>query len=150
MDINSVVKKYVELRDEKTVLAEKQKEDMRPINEKMDVIEQWLMGQMNEMGVDSLKTPSGIPYKATTKSVKMQDAEAFKAFVFRPVIDALNNYDPTLGFPDIMSLLQGGVRWDMIDFRAGKKGICEHIEETGEVPPGVSVEQFQQINIRRS
>ena len=152
MDIKEVVEKYISLRDQKAQIAERHKAELAPVNESMEVIEKWLLKEMEKMGVESLKTPAGTPYKAVTKSVKMQDPESFKRFVFAPVIDAFNNWANTFGgeVPDIASLLQGGVLWDMIDFRAGKKGVTDYIEQTGEVPSGVEVSQFTTINIRRA
>lgn len=149
MDINEVVKKYISLRDESTVISERHKEELRPIFESMNVIETWLLQEMEKMGVDSLKTPSGTPYKAVSKSVKMADPESFKAFCFAPVIEAFKNLNiPNM--PDILGLLTAGIRWDIIDFRPLKSGVNELINETGNVPPGVSVDQFTKINIRRS
>lgn len=146
-DLNTVVKKYIELRDDLAMQAAEAAERAKPAQEAMAVIETYLLREMEKMGVDSLKTPSGTPYKAVSKSVKLQDAESFKKFVFAPVVDALSKLP---NMPDIMALLTAGIRWDMIDFRAGKKGIVEHLEETGEVPPGITFDSFTKINIRRS
>ena len=145
--LNDVVAKYVSLRDEAGEIAKRHAAELAPYSEKMDTIEQWLLKEMDRMGVDSLKTPSGTPYKAVSKSVKMADGEAFRQFVFAPVVDAMKHVP---GAPDMLALLQGGVRWDCVDFRCGKKGILEHIESTGEVPAGVSIDSFTKVNIRRS
>ncbi len=152
IDIRSVVEKYIELRDQRASIAERHKAELAPISESMEIIEKWLLKQMEEMGVDSLKTPAGTPYKAITKSVKMADAEAFKRFVFAPLIDALASAATAQGMqlPDIYSLLQSGVFWDMIDFRCGKKGIVEYTEQNGQIPPGVTMDSFTTINIRRA
>lgn len=148
-DIKAVVERYIQLRDEKASIAERHKTELSPIVEGMDVIERWLLAQMDQMGVDSLKTTAGTPYKAVTKSVKMIDPEAYKRFVFEDVIDAMERIDPT-NMPDMMGLLTNSIKWDLIDFRPLKKGVTELIEETGELPPGLEVSQFQTINIRRS
>ena len=151
-DIKSVVEKYIALRDEKAAIAERQKAELAPLNESMEIIEKWLLAQMDAMGVDSLKTPAGTPYKAITKSVKMVDSEAFKRFVFSPLIDALSTAATSQGMqlPDLNGLLASGVFWDMIDFRCGKKGVVEYTEQNGTLPPGVTMDSFTTINIRRA
>ena len=156
-NIEEVTAKYIELRDRKTELAKRQSEEMRPLNEAMNSIESWLMEQMNTLGVDSFKTASGTPYKATQNSVKLADAGAFKGHVFAPAIEALVNYLGASGHPllpvdrtAIEQCLQEKIRWDMVDFRAGKKGILEEFEQTQVLPPGVQLESFSVVNIRRS
>lgn len=149
-DIGEVVKKYISLRDEQATIGERHKAEMAPYNEQMEVIEKWLLKEMEKMGVDSLKTPSGTPYKAVTKSVKMSDPQAFKDFVFA---DAVTHISSIMGegFDNIVKqTLLDDIKWDMIDFRAGKKGIQEYATETGAIPPGVTIDQFTTINIRRA
>ena len=152
LDIKSVVERYIALRDEKAAVAERHKAELAPITEAMETIEKWLLAQMDTMGVDSLKTPAGTPYKSITKSVKMADPEAFKRFVFSPLVEALGNAATSQGMqlPDLYSLLSSGVFWDMIDFRCGKKGVVEYTEQNGTLPPGVTMDSFTTINIRRA
>lgn len=152
-NVNDVVKKYVELRDARDEESKAFSEAMKAkYNEPMEVIEKILLREMERMGVDSLKTPSGTPYKAVQKSVKMADAQEFKAFVFKPLIDSIAQYISSIGgqVPDLQGLLQQGALWDMIDFRCGKKGVVEYAEENGQLPPGVTLDQFTSINIRRA
>ena len=115
------------------------------------------MIQMNELGVDSFKTASGTPYKANANSVKMTDAGAFKGHVFAPALEAINHYLCAVGYPiqsadvqAIDSCLREKPRWDMVDFRPGKKGILEYLENYDQLPPGVQVETLSKVNIRRS
>jgi hypothetical protein len=152
-NVNDVVKKYIELRDAREVETKAFSATMaEKYGSPMETIEKWILSFLESNGIDNIKTPSGTPYKAVTKSVKMADPQAFKEFVFKPVIDALNSWAATTGaaVPDIMSLLHQGALWDMIDFRAGKKGVVEYAEETGAIPPGVTLDQFTTLNIRRT
>jgi len=155
--IEDVTAKYIELRDRKAQIAKRQQEELAPINKAMEDIETYLMAQMNALGVDSFKTASGTPYKANTNSVKLIDAGAFKGHVFAPALEAMHHYLSATGhhlqavdLQAMESCLQEKARWDMVDFRAGKKGILDHLENTDELPPGVAVETFSVVNIRRS
>lgn len=142
-----VVKKYIDLRDEQAAISEKFKAELAPGAEQMETIEKYLMAHMDKEGLDSIKTPNGTPYKVISKSVKAIDMEAFKLFALQPAIDALSNLP---NMPDIVALLTAGIRWDMLDFRPLKKGVVEYTEESGQLPPGLTIDNFTKINIRRS
>lgn len=155
--VEEVTKKYIELRDRKAELAKKQQLELAPLNEAMSSIEAWLMDQMNALGVENFKTASGTPYKANSNSVRMDDPLAFKRCIFLPAVDGIYHYLCAVGhsiqpadLEAITSLLQEKPRWDMVDFRAGKKGILEYQEQNNALPPGVSVETTSVINVRRS
>ncbi len=152
-NINDIVAKYIELRDSRDVESKAFQEAMAvKYNQPMETIEKVLLREMERMGVDSVKTPSGTPYKAVTKSVKMSDASAYKQYIFKPLIDVLTHLILSTGgeVPDLQALLTSGPKWDMVDFRPLKKGVVEHTEETGQLPPGVTMDTHTTINIRRS
>lgn len=155
--IEEVTAKYIELRDRKAAIVKEQSEVLKPINGAMEAIETFLMAQMNALGVDSFKTSAGTPYKANSNSVKLTDAGAFKGHVFAPAVDQIYHYLAALGHAvqpadreAMAMMLRDGARWDMVEFRAAKKGIMESVEQTDRLPPGVSVETFSVVNVRRS
>ena len=156
--IEEVVNRYIALRDEAAVIAKRHKEELAPINDKMEKIETWLLAKMNQDGVDSYKTPVGTPYKSVTNSVTLEDSHVFKQFVLVPGAKAIQDYLTNLGITGLkaseldsfLSFLNTSIPWNLVDFRAGKKGIEEYIEHTGLTPPGVKVSSFTKVNIRRS
>jgi len=156
--IDEVIGKVVELRDRKAVLAKKQSEEMAPLNAAMDACENYLMHQMNELGVTQLKGENGTAFRATTTSVQMQDIVAFKEFVFRPVVDAIFSYLDSTGVEgldkkdvySVQNIVRDMVKWDMVDFRAGKKGITEFIANGEDTVPGVAINTMATVSVRRS
>ncbi len=155
--IEQYVSSYITLRDKQKQIAERHKQELAPITEAMTAIEMYLLNQMNELGVRSLPTAAGTPYKADQNSVKLADPIAFKSYIFAPALQAINNYLIATGhsiqpvdIEAINSMLQQNAKWDMVDFRAGKKAILENLEETSQLPPGVSMETFTTVNVRRS
>ncbi len=157
MDIEAVVKKYVELRDRKAELAKKQAEEMRPMSEAMETIENFLMHQMNTLGVESFKTGAGTAFKANSNSVQLQDALTFKQFIFTPATDAIYNHLRAIGIDilpvereKISEIIRDMPRWDMVDFRAGKKGIVEYTANENQPVPGVAINTISTVNIRRA
>lgn len=156
--VDQVVAKYIELRDKKAEMAAEQKVAMEPISQALEQMEAWLLAKMNTDGVDSFKTQSGTAFKARTSSVSMQDAVAFKSFVFSPVLEQLKNYlisavevelEPH-DFEHINTMLQDAPLWSLTDFRAGKKGIQEYVEEKQSAVPGVTLNPILTVNIRRA
>lgn len=152
-----VIAKYVQLRDEVATISKQQAEDLRPKRDAMQAIEAWLLNQLNTVGSDSFKTGAGTAYKTVASSVKLVDAGAFKGHVFAPALDQVYNYLKATGydiqpvdFEAISRLLIEQARWDMVDFRAGKKGILEDAEHNDVLPPGVAVDYSTQVNVRRS
>lgn len=158
MDIGAVIAKYIELRDRKAEKVKQQAEELKPLSEAMGQIENWLMHQMNESGVDQLKANGiGTAFKANSTSCQMADATAFKEFVFQPAAEAIFNQLVSYGFdlPDtgqgeFLNILRDLARWDMVDFRAGKKGIQEYIANENAPVPGVNVNTVATISVRRA
>lgn len=155
--IEEVTKKYIELRDRQAEICERHKQELAPVSDAMHAIESYLMSQLNALGVDSLKTQHGTVFKKNANSVKLIDAGAFKGHVFAPAFEAINHYLCATGHSlqpaDIQameSLLREKARWDMVDFRAGKKGIMEYLENHNILPEGVQLETVSVVNIRRS
>lgn len=153
--IEEVTRKYVELRDRKAELTKKHQGEMVPFNEAMEVCENWLLDKMNTLGCANLKNAAGTPYKANQNSVRMEDAARFKEFIFAPAIEAVYHYLCAVGYgiqpadlAAIKAALQEKSAWDMVDFRAGKKGILEYQEQNNALPPGVAVETSTVINVR--
>lgn len=158
MDTGKVIEKYIELRDRKAEIAKRQSEELRPLSEAMEQLENWLMHQMNTLGVDQLKSNGvGTAFKSNANSVQLQDAVAFKSFVFDPAATAISNHLNALGFElstveleKIAEIIRDMPRWDMVDFRAGKKGIVEYTANESLPVPGVAINTISTVNIRRA
>ncbi len=154
--IEDVIKKYIELRDRKAELAKAQAEQMKPLSEAMEQIENYLMHRMNELGCDSLKANGvGTAFKANSTSCQIADAVAFKEFVFAPVVESIINQLQNGGVTwidplTILGILRDLARWDMVDFRAGKKGTQEYIANENAPVPGVNVNTIATISVRRA
>src|ERR1700761_2901642 len=89
--VDDVVKKYVTLREIKRDLEKDHEEALKPIEEQLEKLEAWLLGKMNEDGVDSYKTGSGTAYKSVKTSCTKADEAMFKNFVFDPVSKYMEN-----------------------------------------------------------
>lgn len=71
--IEEAVSGYRTLRERKTEITARHTEELKPIREKMDLIEAWLHKQLNDLKVESFKTAEGTAYTTRTTSVKITD-----------------------------------------------------------------------------
>ena len=123
--IDEVVAAYIKLRDKKKVIAERHKEELAKTNEVMEFMENWLMKELNTLGVESAKTEVGTAYKKKRTSIKVQDFDAFLDFV------------------------KENDCWHMLDKRANKSAMEEFLEAQEELPPGISIVVDNVVQIRR-
>lgn len=123
--INEVVRGYVALRDKKNEIKKRHAEELRPINEKMEVIEGWLQRDLMTRGVQSEKTDSGTAYLSTVVTATVRDRDEYLKFVKEKEM------------------------WDLIENRVSKSVVSDYLEETGEIIPGVNYEKTQVVRIRR-
>lgn len=156
-NVGEIIAKYIDLRDRKAELAKKHDEEMRQFTAPMDTIENYLMHAMNLMGVSQLKESGvGTAFKAVSTSVQLKEPGEFKTFVFAPAIAAIVRHIQSLGvqlpeieFEALANIIRDLPRWDIVELRAGKKGIQEYQEAGGSVP-GVAINSIATISIRRA
>ena len=156
MDAGELIGKYLELRDRKKVMAEKQSEEMKPLNDAMGVIENALMHVMNTAGVSQLKMAGvGTAFKTVSNSTQMADPVAFKGFIFQPAVDGVLHYLANIGLDDdgvrtmIPRMIAEMPLWDRVDFRAGKKGVVDYVTNEQKPVPGVNINSVAALSVRR-
>lgn len=144
--VDQVIEKYVVIREIKRDLERDHEEALKPISEKLEKLGAWLLGKMQETGVDSFKTKNGTAYKSNKTSCTIADREMFKSFVFAPLAGWLKaSYGVEVEPQVLMSL----ARLDLVDFRSLKEGVEMFIEDHSQVPPGLTVAQTTTVNVRR-
>jgi len=123
--VDEVVKGYIKLRDKKNDLKKDQAEELRPINEKMGLLENWLLRDLQTRKVESQKTAEGTAFISTVSAATVKDRDAF----FKYVIE--------------------NEQWDLLENRVSKTVVRDHLEDTGEVVPGVNYQETVVVRIRR-
>jgi len=152
-----VIGKYVELRDEVKAISERHAAELAPYTEQMDKIEAWLLANLNQDGVDSYKTSAGTAYKTVSMSARMEDKVPFLEAIYRGIAQRIREALP-IGdkewAPEAVDLLTQIIAesdWSLTDIRVNKTGVKEFMEmNANAVPPGVAVESFTKVNIRRA
>jgi hypothetical protein len=124
--INDLVEKYVQLRDKKAEIDKSHREKVAKFNAAMGKIEAFLGEYFNDIGVESIRTSSGTAFRSTETTVKVDDRDAFLAFV------------------------RDSDAWAFLESRANKSAVDEYLKANEELPPGVSVTRRSVIRIHRS
>jgi hypothetical protein len=124
---DKLVEEYVGLRDALKI-ADETFSAWRQDNygKRMDEIEAQLMGLLNSIGSDSLKTANGTAYRAVATSVTVANASEFQRYVI------------------------GGEHWGLLDLRANKTAVKDFLEENKILPPGLNMSTAYKLNIRRA
>ena len=155
--VDAVVGRYVELRAEMAVIAERHKAELEPLATKMKAIESWLMEKLNTDGVESYRTEHGTAYKTVATSVTMGDKPTFIRYILEPLavevqklLSQIPGYKEPKDAAELIPALEGLIRWNVTDLRAGKKGILEELEQGSPLPPGVNMSSVATVNVRKS
>ena len=121
-----LITEFIQLRDE----LSRRKADFKAIEDGIKTRQAQIQGElqqvMGQMGVDSLKTPSGTAYLTEKVSVLTSDKEKFLEYI------------------------QKNEAWELLDVRGSKTAIQEYMLENNDVPPGIELSRFQDVGIRRS
>jgi predicted transcriptional regulator len=132
VNVDTLVTKFVELRDRKAKIEKDAEEAKKPLNELMDAIETKIKEELHAQGATSLKTPHGTAYLAYRESATVADWDA------------------------LLTYIQREQQWDLLEHRVSKTTVKTLMEEdrNGEYqnppPPGVNFTRFETINVRRS
>lgn len=124
-NVEDVVRAYVTLRDKKNERKREHAEELRPLTEKMEKLENWLMRDLQTRKVESEKTKAGTAFMSTVSSATVQDRDAFFEFVIKEKM------------------------WDLLENRVSKSVVKDRLEETGELVPGVNYNVTKVVRIRR-
>lgn len=120
-----VIGMYRKLRTAKENLAKEHQAQMKPINEKLAKLENWLHTMLNDGGINSVATDAGTAFKSELVKASVTDGE------------------------ELLKFVQENDLWHILERRVSKTAVQEYIESTGQAVPGVHVTREERINIRK-
>lgn len=126
MKVDTLVERYIKIRDKLAILEEAHKAAIAPYKEAQAKIEETLLAHFNETGQESARTAAGTAYRQKATSATVADRSEFLNYV------------------------RGNDRWDLVDARAAKKNIEEYIDEHEAPPPGINFSTSYKVNFRRA
>lgn len=124
--LDTVVAKYIALRDERDALKKRQAVELAAITDQMDRIEAAIHKFLQKTGQTSARTTAGTPYIQTRVSATVADRDEFFAFV------------------------RENDAFEFLENRVNKTAVQQYMEDNEETPPGIKVTSTQVVNITRS
>lgn len=125
MKLDSMVEKYIALRDKKAAMKKAYELEAEKIDTLLSRVEGILLKHFEETGTESAKTAAGTAYKSERTSATVAD------------------WDMVLGF------IQSNEAWSMLDKRVNKTAVDEYRKANGDLPPGVNWRSEVVVNVRR-
>ena len=122
---DQLIAAYIKLRDQKKDLADLQKQQMKPFNEKMTLIENALLKHMNDTGAEGIRCDTGTASKIERVNMKTED------------------WDTALEF------IKANDLWHMLHKALAKESVNEYIQANGEPPPGIAISTDITVGVRR-
>lgn len=130
IEYKAIVRKYLDLRAQKSELKSQYEEKLAPITDEMERIENFLSGELNRLGVKNIATDVGTILRTKWTRVTPTD------------------------WPKFIKFCKEQDRWDLIERRVAKTELLATMaqyEEDGLPPiPGVEVETGLQVSIRKA
>lgn len=122
-----VIEGYIHLRDQKDAIRKRHKEELAPVNERMMMLENWLLGRLTNAESDSITARGvGTAFRTTRTSAKIDDWET------------------------VLEHIKSEELWHMLERRISKAAVEEYIEANGEPPEGVHISREIIVQVRRA
>lgn len=124
--VDDIVDRYIQLRDLKAQKKAAYDASVAEIDTALARCETWLLGKMQEQGVESYKTAVGTAYMQTRTSATVADWDSLLPFI------------------------QSNSLWNMLERRVSKTAVDEYRAANDDLPPGINYRAEKVVNIRRS
>lgn len=126
MKLDEAVAMYIKLRDKKAEIRKEMIAKTEKIDANLKKIEASVLKAFHASGQTKAGTSAGTVFIKDRISDKVIDREAFLKFV------------------------RDNDQFDFVESRVSKSALDEFIEETGDLPPGITRSIEQTINVRRT
>ena len=124
-NIGDVIRTYMKLRDQKTAVEAKVKDEVTTLKNKLDKLEAYLKTQMDAQGLTSFKSDYGTAFLTTTDYANVADWDKLLTFV------------------------RENEAYDMLTKSVSKTAVRGYIDETKTIPPGITYGTKLEVNIRK-
>jgi hypothetical protein len=126
MTVDTMIEKYVQLRDRKKAKEDEHKAELAPFNEALSRLEGYMLEAMNQAGLSSMKSPHGTAYKSMRTSAKVIDWAVTLPYILENKL------------------------YELLEARVSKLAAQAIIEETKLPIPGVETSSEMVVNVRRA
>lgn len=124
VNVETVIEAVKKIREQRSALASSYKEEDDLLKGKLEKLNTWLLSYMQKSNATQIGSPHGTAYIKTNLKGNCSD------------------------WPTYWDWMAENRRFDMVEKRISMKAVNEYYEETGELPPGVSVTPELVVQIR--
>lgn len=124
--IDKLVAQYVAIRDRLDQLKEEYKKVSEPFEDAKQQLISRMLAFLDSTGQESAKTNKGTVYSTVRHTARLSDPDEFMAFVMKHGL------------------------FELMDRRANATACRDYADETGELPPGVTINSQRTIGVRAS
>ena len=151
LTVDAVVGQCVAVRDAQKAQADALAEEHKAVTEAQERRERWMLGALNQAGVDSAKTEHGTAYKTTIRSVGVEDWTKVLDYVCDGVLDTvLEQVEANAPEEAVRAAFREAPVMQLFNRAVNKTGAIALETATGELPPGLKSTQITSVNVRRS
>ena len=135
-------------------LSAKHKEEMKPLNERAELCETWLLNYLNASGGQNFASDKGTAFKKLVTSISTADKMAFLNYALRPAAEAMLD---ALHLPPGVEVdrdafagaLIENLPLDLMDISANKTGVTKLLDEAKIAAPGVTITRVHVVQVRK-
>jgi hypothetical protein len=152
--MDKVVESYINTRQEIASIEKEMEARITPLKEVQDRREQYMMGQLNEIGAQNVKTSHGTVYQARKESVRVSEWDIFIQWAI--LIPATMCIEAMIAAKkdssEIARELPHWIKSEFFNKAVNKTAVLEAMgaDRTEQPPPGVDYTAIRTVQIRKS
>ncbi len=123
---DKAVERFVAIRDAIAATKKKHALELAPFNLAQGVLEAWLLEDLNNAHVESMRATTGTVYKSTRTSATVEN------------------------WSDTLEYIRANNLWELLEARVSKLAVEAIMTETKQPVPGVKTSRETIVNVRRS
>ena len=150
VSLDEVMTRRFQLVEEQAILAGKQKAEMAPLAEEVDLCEKYIKGVMLESGLQQVKTDAGMTFFTSKDSVAMRDFEGFVRFILQqvPPLEDMGKVVPDAQWKRVIDHIAEHGMWALLT-KAANKTVVKELIEAGTPPTGIEFSSYRDLAWRK-
>ena len=145
--MDTLAKVYLQLKGKKEDLDAQLKVKTDPLTTGMKLMETHILGRLNDLGADNIKTDNGTPYITVRNSATVADADQFWRFVLGNSLNGLPLNEQQRDAIIAAMLHSGALAF--VENRATKAAVEQYVTAHQAVPPGLDWKSARTVSVRR-
>ena len=152
--IDKVVEAYVNTRQEIACLEKEMEAKIAPLKEVQEKREQYMLGQLNDLGAQNVKTTYGTVYQAKKESVRVSEWDIF--FQWAVIVPVTMCIEAMIAAKkdssEISKELPHWIKSEFFNKAVNKTAVLEGMGtgRTEQPPPGIDYTAIRTVQIRKA